>query len=153
MRMSLFTQGNQDTPTPPDPSMAQPYPSAQFAPPPQNGISAEFTASHPHPHPHSHPHPHPAAPQDFSGIQASVGEHPLTLYQSSQSHSDHSGSDSCSQTVTGTATVRSTSHTYQPLLHYYSAKQFNPVLQAWSKPQTRDNHTLLFVSPHCFKLL
>uniref|UniRef100_A0A3B4ZYM8 RNA binding protein fox-1 homolog 1 n=1 Tax=Stegastes partitus TaxID=144197 RepID=A0A3B4ZYM8_9TELE len=75
---------------PPDPSMAQAYQSAQFAPPPQNGIPAEFTASHPHPHPHSHTHPH--------------HEHPLNMYQSSQSHSEQSGSDSGSQTVTGTAT-------------------------------------------------
>ncbi|XP_047427365.1 RNA binding protein fox-1 homolog 1 isoform X6 [Mugil cephalus] len=99
-------RGNQDTPAPPDPSMAQAYPSAQFAPPPQNGIPAEFTASHPHPHPHSHPHPHqhPAAPQDYTGVQASVSEHPLNMYQSSQNHSEQSGSDSISQTVTGTAT-------------------------------------------------
>ncbi|XP_059204366.1 RNA binding protein fox-1 homolog 1 isoform X3 [Centropristis striata] len=86
--------------------MAQAYPSAQFAPPPQNGIPAEFTTSHAHPHPHSHPHPHqhPAAPQDYSGVQASVSEHPLNLYQSSQSHGEQSGSESASQTVTGTAT-------------------------------------------------
>ncbi|XP_076608110.1 RNA binding protein fox-1 homolog 1 isoform X9 [Chaetodon auriga] len=100
-------QGNQDTPAAPDPSMAQAYPSAQFAPPPQNGIPAEFTASHTHAHPHSHPHPHqhPAAPQDYTGIQAPISEHPLNMYQSSQSHSEQSGSDSGSQTVTGTATT------------------------------------------------
>uniref|UniRef100_A0A672HW31 RNA binding protein fox-1 homolog n=1 Tax=Salarias fasciatus TaxID=181472 RepID=A0A672HW31_SALFA len=86
-------QGNQDTPAPPDPSMAQAYPSAQFAPPPQNGIPAEFTASHPHPHPHTHP-----------GVQASVSEHPLNMYQTTQSHSEPGGSESASQTVTGTAT-------------------------------------------------
>lgn len=86
--------------------MAQAYPSAQFAHPPQNSIPAEFTASHPHPHPHSHPHPHPATAQDYSGIQASVSEHPLTMYQTSQSHTEQSASDSGSQTVTGTATVR-----------------------------------------------
>ncbi|XP_035036378.1 RNA binding protein fox-1 homolog 1 isoform X7 [Hippoglossus stenolepis] len=99
-------QGNQDTPAPPDSSMAQAYPSAQFAPAPQNGIPAEFTASHPHPHPHSHPHPHqhPAAPPDYTGVQASISEHPLNMYQSSQSHSDQGGSESSSQTVTGTAT-------------------------------------------------
>uniref|UniRef100_A0A3P8SSF4 RNA binding protein fox-1 homolog 1 n=1 Tax=Amphiprion percula TaxID=161767 RepID=A0A3P8SSF4_AMPPE len=73
--------------------MAQAYQSAQFAPSPQNGIPAEFTASHPHPHPHSHTHPH--------------HEHPLNMYQSSQSHSEQSGSDSGSQTVTGTATTDS----------------------------------------------
>ncbi|KAF3704796.1 RNA binding protein fox-1 -like protein 1 Ataxin-2-binding protein 1 Fox-1 -like protein A [Channa argus] len=101
-------RGNQDTPAPPDPSMAQAYPSAQFAPPSQNGIPTEFTASHPHPHPHTHPHPHPhqhpAAPQDYTGVQASVSEHPLNMYQTSQSHSEQSVSDSGSQTVTGTAT-------------------------------------------------
>ncbi|XP_075888569.1 RNA binding protein fox-1 homolog 1 isoform X3 [Nelusetta ayraudi] len=96
--------GNQDTPAPPDPSMAQAYPSAQFAPPPQNSIPAEFTASHPHPHPHSHPHPHPATAQDYSAIQASVTEHQLNMYQSTQSHSEQNASDSGSQTVTGTAT-------------------------------------------------
>ncbi|XP_044038114.1 RNA binding protein fox-1 homolog 1 isoform X2 [Siniperca chuatsi] len=100
-------QGNQDTPAPPDPSMAQAYPSAQFASPPQNSIPAEFTASHhhPHPHSHSHPHQHPTAPQDYTGVQASVSEHPLNMYHSSQSHSEQSGSDSGSQTVTGTATT------------------------------------------------
>ncbi|KAK9535826.1 hypothetical protein VZT92_008181 [Zoarces viviparus] len=95
-------QGNQDTPAPPDPSMAQAYPSVQFAPPSQNSIPAEFTASHPHPHPH--PHQHPAAPQDYTGVQASVSEHPLNMYQSSQSHSAQIGSESGCQTVTGTAT-------------------------------------------------
>ncbi|XP_077590345.1 RNA binding protein fox-1 homolog 1 isoform X5 [Stigmatopora nigra] len=94
-------QGNQDTPAPTDPSMAQTYPSAQFPPAPQNGISAEFTASHPHPHPHSHQHP---VPQDYSGVQASVSEHPLNMYQSPQTHSDQNGPDIIRQTVTGTAT-------------------------------------------------
>uniref|UniRef100_A0A3Q2YIN4 RNA binding protein fox-1 homolog 1 n=1 Tax=Hippocampus comes TaxID=109280 RepID=A0A3Q2YIN4_HIPCM len=75
--------------------MAQTYTSAQFAPPPQNGITTEFTASHTHPHP---------APQDYSGVQASVSDHPLNIYQSTQSHSDQNGSDIGSQTVTGTAT-------------------------------------------------
>ncbi|KAM9779737.1 RNA binding protein fox-1 homolog 1 isoform 4-T4 [Neosynchiropus ocellatus] len=105
-REEMVEQGNQDTPAPPDPSMAQTYPSAQFAPPPQNGIPAEFTASHPHPHPHSHPHSHqhPAAPQDYAGVQASVSEHPLNMYQTSQSHREPSGSDNGSQTVPGTAT-------------------------------------------------
>uniref|UniRef100_A0A3Q3IJ65 RRM domain-containing protein n=1 Tax=Monopterus albus TaxID=43700 RepID=A0A3Q3IJ65_MONAL len=93
-------QGNQETPAPPDPSMAQAYSSAQFAHPPQNGIPTEFTASHHHPHPHQHP----AAPQDYTGVQASVSEHPLNMYQTSQNHNEQSVSDSGSQTVTGTAT-------------------------------------------------
>ncbi|XP_061829798.1 RNA binding protein fox-1 homolog 1 isoform X3 [Nerophis lumbriciformis] len=94
-------QGNQDTPTLSDPSMAQTYTSAQFAPLPQNGIPTEFTTSHPHAHPHSHQHP---APQDYSGVQASISEHPLNMYQSSQSHGEQNGSDTGSQRVTGTAT-------------------------------------------------
>ncbi|KAF3845671.1 hypothetical protein F7725_002749 [Dissostichus mawsoni] len=94
--------GNQDTPAPPDPSMAQAYPSAQFAPPPQNSIP-EFTASHPHPHPHSHPHQHPAAPQDYPGVQASVSDHPLNMYQSSQSHEGPSGPDPGSHSQTDEA--------------------------------------------------
>ncbi|KAM9394378.1 RNA binding protein fox-1 homolog 1-like [Pholidichthys leucotaenia] len=96
----------QDTPTPPDPSMAQAYPSAQFVPSTQNSIPTEFTPSHTHAHPHSHPHPHqhPAALQDYTGVQASVSEHPLNMYQSSQNHSEQSGSESGSHTVTGTAT-------------------------------------------------
>ncbi|XP_051905686.1 RNA binding protein fox-1 homolog 1 isoform X2 [Hippocampus zosterae] len=99
-------QGNQDTPTPPDPSMAQTYTSAQFAPPPQNGMNTEFTASHAHPHAHSHPHSHQQpAPQDYSGVQTSVSDHPLNIYQSTQSHSDQNGSDIASQAVTGTATT------------------------------------------------
>ncbi|XP_061829801.1 RNA binding protein fox-1 homolog 1 isoform X6 [Nerophis lumbriciformis] len=94
-------RGNQDTPTLSDPSMAQTYTSAQFAPLPQNGIPTEFTTSHPHAHPHSHQHP---APQDYSGVQASISEHPLNMYQSSQSHGEQNGSDTGSQRVTGTAT-------------------------------------------------
>ncbi|XP_053299419.1 RNA binding protein fox-1 homolog 1 isoform X1 [Pleuronectes platessa] len=96
----------QDTPASPDSSMAQAYPSAQFAPASQNGIPAQFAASHPHPHPLSHPHPHqhPAAPPDYTGVQASISEHPLNMYQSLQSHSDQGGSESSCQTVTGTAT-------------------------------------------------
>ncbi|KAK5913283.1 hypothetical protein CgunFtcFv8_007828 [Champsocephalus gunnari] len=100
---SLCPQGNQDTPAPPDPSMAQAYPSAQFAPPPQNSIP-EFTASHPHPH--SHPHQHPVALQDYPGVQASVSDHPLNMYQSSQSHEGPSGPEPSSHSVTGNATVR-----------------------------------------------
>ncbi|XP_051905687.1 RNA binding protein fox-1 homolog 1 isoform X3 [Hippocampus zosterae] len=101
----MVEQGNQDTPTPPDPSMAQTYTSAQFAPPPQNGMNTEFTASHAHPHAHSHPHSHQQpAPQDYSGVQTSVSDHPLNIYQSTQSHSDQNGSDIASQAVTGTAT-------------------------------------------------
>uniref|UniRef100_A0A7N8X7Z8 RNA binding protein fox-1 homolog 1 n=1 Tax=Mastacembelus armatus TaxID=205130 RepID=A0A7N8X7Z8_9TELE len=101
----LFIQGNQDTPVPPDPSMAQAYSSAQFVPPPQNNIPTEFT--------------HPAAPQDYTRVQTSVSEHSLNLFQTSQSHSEQSGSESGSQTVTGTAT------------------QTDDVAQTDSQPQTQ----------------
>uniref|UniRef100_A0A673KJY6 RNA binding protein fox-1 homolog n=1 Tax=Sinocyclocheilus rhinocerous TaxID=307959 RepID=A0A673KJY6_9TELE len=69
---------------------AQPYPSAQFAPP-QNGIPAEYTPSHPHPTP------------DYSG-QTPVAEHTLNMYPPAQTHSEPSGPDSSIQAVSGTAT-------------------------------------------------
>nr|XP_045017564.1 RNA binding protein fox-1 homolog 1 isoform X21 [Jaculus jaculus] len=72
-------QGNQDAAAAPD-TMAQPYASAQFAPP-QNGIPAEYTAPHPHP----------------------VPEHTLNVYPPAQAHSEP-GADSGAQTVSGTAT-------------------------------------------------
>lgn len=86
---SVF-QGNQDAPAPPE-TMAQPYPSAQFAPP-QNGIPAEYTPSHPHPTP------------DYPG-QTPVAEHTLNMYPPAQTHSEPSGPDNSVQAVSGTATV------------------------------------------------
>ncbi|XP_045398499.1 RNA binding protein fox-1 homolog 1 isoform X4 [Lemur catta] len=70
--------------------MAQPYASAQFAPP-QNGIPAEYTAPHPHPAP------------EYTG-QTTVPEHTLNLYPPAQSHSEPSPADTSAQTVSGTAT-------------------------------------------------
>nr|XP_034493078.1 RNA binding protein fox-1 homolog 1 isoform X11 [Marmota flaviventris] len=70
--------------------MAQPYASAQFAPP-QNGIPAEYTAPHPHPAP------------EYTG-QTTVPEHTLNLYPPAQSHSEQSAADTSAQTVSGTAT-------------------------------------------------
>lgn len=87
---SLFFQGNQDAPAPPE-TMAQPYPSAQFAPP-QNGIPTEYTPSHPHPTP------------DYPG-QTPVAEHTLNMYPPAQTHSEPSGPDNSVQAVSGTATV------------------------------------------------
>ncbi|XP_071976878.1 RNA binding protein fox-1 homolog 1 isoform X6 [Engystomops pustulosus] len=83
-------QGNQEATAPPD-TMAQPYASAQFAPP-QNGIPAEYTTPHPHPAP------------DYTG-QSTVPEHTLSLYTPAQTHSEQSATDSNAQTVSGTATV------------------------------------------------
>ncbi|XP_069066708.1 RNA binding protein fox-1 homolog 1 isoform X24 [Pleurodeles waltl] len=70
--------------------MAQPYASAQFAPP-QNGIPAEYTTPHPHPAP------------DYTG-QTTVTEHTLNMYPPPQSHSEQSATDTNAQTVSGTAT-------------------------------------------------
>ncbi|XP_078237585.1 RNA binding protein fox-1 homolog 1 isoform X25 [Pogona vitticeps] len=83
-------QGNQEATAPPD-TMAQPYASAQFAPP-QNGIPAEYTAPHPHPTP------------DYTG-QTTVPEHTLNMYPPAQTHSEQNTSDSNAQTVSGTATT------------------------------------------------
>lgn len=77
--------------------MAQPYASAQFAPP-QNGIPAEYTAPHPHPAP------------DYTG-QTTVPEHTLNMYPPAQTHSEQSAADTNAQTVSGTATV-SQGYTY-----------------------------------------
>ncbi|XP_053785095.1 RNA binding protein fox-1 homolog 1 isoform X15 [Desmodus rotundus] len=82
-------QGNQEAAAAPD-TMAQPYASAQFAPP-QNGIPAEYTAPHPHPAP------------EYTG-QSTVPEHTLNLYPPAQSHSEQSAADTSAQTVSGTAT-------------------------------------------------
>ncbi|XP_063790314.1 RNA binding protein fox-1 homolog 1 isoform X3 [Pseudophryne corroboree] len=81
-------QGNQEA-TAPD-TMAQPYASAQFAPP-QNGIPAEYTTPHPHPAP------------DYTG-QSTVPEHTLSMYTPAQTHSEQSVTDTNAQTVSGTAT-------------------------------------------------
>ncbi|XP_058435624.1 RNA binding protein fox-1 homolog 1 isoform X3 [Marmota monax] len=83
-------QGNQEAAAAPD-TMAQPYASAQFAPP-QNGIPAEYTAPHPHPAP------------EYTG-QTTVPEHTLNLYPPAQSHSEQSAADTSAQTVSGTATT------------------------------------------------
>ncbi|ELK30379.1 RNA binding protein fox-1 like protein 1 [Myotis davidii] len=85
----LIFQGNQEAAAAPD-TMAQPYASAQFAPP-QNGIPAEYTAPHPHPAP------------EYPG-QTTVPEHTLNLYPPAQSHSEQSAADTSAQTVSGTAT-------------------------------------------------
>ncbi|XP_069920061.1 RNA binding protein fox-1 homolog 1 isoform X18 [Oryctolagus cuniculus] len=82
-------RGNQEAAAAPD-TMAQPYASAQFAPP-QNGIPAEYTAPHPHPAP------------EYTG-QTTVPEHTLNLYPPAQSHSEQSAAESNAQTVSGTAT-------------------------------------------------
>ncbi|XP_031692352.1 RNA binding protein fox-1 homolog 3 [Oncorhynchus kisutch] len=83
--------GNQEAPAPPE-AMAQPYPPAQYPPPPQNGIPAEYTAPH-------LPHPHP--PADYTG-QSAGAEHALTLYAATQTHSEQTGNENNTPTLTAT---------------------------------------------------
>ncbi|XP_044837456.1 RNA binding protein fox-1 homolog 3 isoform X11 [Mauremys mutica] len=88
--MMMYFWGNQDATAPPE-AMAQPYPPAQYPPPPQNGIPAEYAP----------PHPHPT--QDYSG-QSTVPEHPMTLYTPAQSHAEQPGADASTQSIAGTQT-------------------------------------------------
>ncbi|XP_057681670.1 RNA binding protein fox-1 homolog 3 isoform X9 [Corythoichthys intestinalis] len=67
-------QGNQEAPAPPE-AMAQPFPAAQYPPPPQNGMPAEYATAHTHP------------PTDFTGPNT-VGEHALTLYTPTHTQSE-----------------------------------------------------------------
>lgn len=84
-------QGNQEAANPPD-AMAQPYTPAQYPPPPQNGIPAEFAA------------PHPLPAQDYAG-QSRVPEHAMTLYTPTQTHSEPAGTDNSTPSITGTTTA------------------------------------------------
>uniref|UniRef100_A0A674H610 RNA binding fox-1 homolog 3 n=1 Tax=Taeniopygia guttata TaxID=59729 RepID=A0A674H610_TAEGU len=80
--------------------MAQPYPPAQYPPPPQNGIPAEYAP----------PHPHPT--QDYSG-QSTVPEHAMTLYTPAQSHPEQPGTEASTQSIAGTQTVPQTDEAAQ----------------------------------------
>ncbi|KAL6094780.1 rbfox3 [Pungitius sinensis] len=73
-------QGNQEAPAPPE-AMTQPFPTAQYPPPPQNGIPAEYAT----------PHAHPAA--DYTG-PSTVAEHALALYTATHTQSEQPGNDS-----------------------------------------------------------
>ncbi|XP_074116421.1 RNA binding protein fox-1 homolog 3 isoform X16 [Sminthopsis crassicaudata] len=93
------SKGNQDTTAPPE-AMAQPYPQAQYPPPPQNSIPTEYVP----------PHPHPT--QDYSG-QTTVPEHAMTLYTPAQTHPEQPGTDASTQPITGTQTVPQTDEAAQ----------------------------------------
>ncbi|TKS91323.1 RNA binding protein fox-1 -like protein 1 [Collichthys lucidus] len=84
-------RGNQEATNPPE-AMAQPYTPAQYPPPPQNGIPAEFAA------------PHPLPTQDYSG-QSRVPEHAMTLYTPTQTHSEPAGTDNSTPAITATTTA------------------------------------------------
>ncbi|XP_051743938.1 RNA binding protein fox-1 homolog 3 isoform X7 [Ctenopharyngodon idella] len=90
--LPLFsTRGNQEATNPAD-AMAQTY-TPQYAHPAQNGIPAEFSATH-------------ALPtQDYAG-QNRVPDHGLTLYTPAQTHSDLANADSSTPAIsTGTNTA------------------------------------------------
>ncbi|EDL34677.1 DNA segment, Chr 11, Brigham & Women's Genetics 0517 expressed, isoform CRA_d, partial [Mus musculus] len=85
-------KGNQDATAPPE-AMAQPYPPAQYPPPPQNGIPAEYAP----------PPPHPT--QDYSGQTPVPPEHGMTLYTPAQTHPEQPGTEASTQPIAGTQTV------------------------------------------------
>lgn len=88
----FLLQGNQEAPAPPE-AMAQAFPPAQYPPPPQNGMPAEYAT------PHTHP------PTDFTGPNT-VGEHALTLYTPTHTQSEQPVNDSSVAALTAnTVTV------------------------------------------------
>ncbi|XP_041077352.1 RNA binding protein fox-1 homolog 3 isoform X3 [Polyodon spathula] len=87
-------EGNQEATAPPE-AMAQPYPPAQYPPPPQNGIPAEYAPAHPH------------TTQDYTG-QSTVPEHAMTIYTPTQTHSEQPGTNANTSSLTGTTTVPQT---------------------------------------------
>lgn len=94
-------QGNQEAAAPPE-AMAQPFPPAQYPPPPQNGIPAEYAT------PHTHP------PADYTGPSA-VAEHALTLYTQTHTQSEQPGNDSNTPALTAnTVTVSPHLNIYRP---------------------------------------
>uniref|UniRef100_A0A4W2E441 RNA binding fox-1 homolog 3 n=2 Tax=Bos indicus x Bos taurus TaxID=30522 RepID=A0A4W2E441_BOBOX len=93
-------QGNQDATAPPE-AMAQPYPPAQYPPPPQNGIPAEYAPPPPHPTP------------DYSGQTPVPPEHGMTLYTPAQTHPEQPSSDTSTQPITGAQTVPQTDEAAQ----------------------------------------
>ncbi|ELW68241.1 RNA binding protein fox-1 like protein 3 [Tupaia chinensis] len=93
-------QGNQDATAPPE-AMAQPYPPAQYPPPPQNGIPTEYAP----------PPPHPT--QDYSGQTPAPPEHGMTLYTPAQTLPEQPGAETSTQPITGTQTVPQTDEAAQ----------------------------------------
>ncbi|KAM9748321.1 RNA binding protein fox-1 homolog 3 isoform 1-T1 [Dama dama] len=81
--------------------MAQPYPPAQYPPPPQNGIPTEYAPPPPHPTP------------DYSGQTPVPPEHGMTLYTPAQTHPEQPSSDTSTQPITGAQTVPQTDEAAQ----------------------------------------
>ncbi|XP_036766356.1 RNA binding protein fox-1 homolog 3 isoform X1 [Manis pentadactyla] len=93
-------QGTQDATAPPE-AMAQPYPPAQYPPPPQNGIPSEYAP----------PPPHPT--QDYSGQTPVPPEHGMTLYTPAQTHPEQPGTEASTQPIAGAQTVPQTDEAAQ----------------------------------------
>ncbi|XP_054989089.1 RNA binding protein fox-1 homolog 3 isoform X6 [Sorex araneus] len=88
----FLQQGSQNATAPPE-AMAQPYPPAQYPPPPQNGIPAEYAP----------PPPHPT--QDYSGQPPVPPEHSLTLYTPAQTQAEQPGTEASTQPGAGAPPV------------------------------------------------
>ncbi|XP_037348448.1 RNA binding protein fox-1 homolog 3 isoform X4 [Talpa occidentalis] len=73
--------------------MAQPYPPAQYPPPPQNGIPTEYAPPPPH------------ATQDYSGQTPAPPEHGMTLYTPAQTRPEQPGTEASTQPIAGAQTV------------------------------------------------
>nr|XP_020460540.1 RNA binding protein fox-1 homolog 3-like isoform X5 [Monopterus albus] len=124
----LFTRlGNQEATNPPE-AMAQPYTPAQYPPPPQNGIPAEFAA------------PHPLTTQDYTG-QSRVPEHTMTLYTTTQTHSEPVGTDNNTPVITTTTTAPvSVLHHLQTLTSTH-CQQTDDVTQTEGSQQLQLQHS------------
>uniref|UniRef100_A0A673VD33 RNA binding fox-1 homolog 3 n=1 Tax=Suricata suricatta TaxID=37032 RepID=A0A673VD33_SURSU len=81
--------------------MAQPYPPAQYPPPPQNGIPAEYAPPPPH------------ATQEYSGQTPVPPEHGMTLYTPAQTHPEPPGPEASTQPIAGAQTVPQTDEAAQ----------------------------------------
>ncbi|XP_071321202.1 RNA binding protein fox-1 homolog 3-like isoform X3 [Trachinotus anak] len=124
----LFTRlGNQEATNPPE-AMAQPYTPAQYPPPPQNGIPAEFGA------------PHPLPTQDYTG-QSRVPEHAMTLYTPTQTHSEPAGTDNSTPTITATTTAPVSVLHHLQTLFSADCQQTDDVTQTEGSQQLQLQHS------------
>ncbi|XP_068452855.1 RNA binding protein fox-1 homolog 3-like isoform X1 [Clinocottus analis] len=126
-------QGNQEAANPPE-AMAQPYTPAQYPPPPQSGIPAEFAAPH--------PHPLPLPTQDYTG-QSRVPEHAMALYTPTQTqHGEPAGTDSSSTPAITAATTAPVSvlHHLQTLFST-RCQQTDDVTQTEASQQLQLQHS------------
>uniref|UniRef100_A0A8C5EIT5 RNA binding protein fox-1 homolog n=1 Tax=Gouania willdenowi TaxID=441366 RepID=A0A8C5EIT5_GOUWI len=93
--------------------MAQPYTPAQYPPPPQNGIPAEFAA------------PHALPTQDYSG-QSRVPEHAMTLYTPTPTHSEPTGTDTGTPAISAPTTAPVKASQQLQLQHSDSSEKQQP---------------------------